>query len=514
MHDAAGITFHLLRPLCLVALVPVVAVMLLVLWRQSPQAQWGGVIAPHLLKNLIVQPGGFRGVRPVYQVAAGMALGIIALAGPTWRRELPPFVEDKAPLMIALAVGSSMGQPDVAPSRLARGKQKIRDLLTARAGARTGLIAYAGTAHLVMPLTDDRAVIEPFLAALAPGLMPTGGNNAIAAVTLATQSLAAEPVAGTILLVADNLGNADDAALRQAAERNNLLMLSVTPSQSAEGAASSLRSNVVRVSVDASDIRSLERRIETRFQAAQGETFGAQWLDEGYWLLLPLALLSMLWFRRGTTVAWALALFLSCQVDPASAQSASSSWFRDLWLTPDQQGRLAFDRGDYAGAAKLFADPMWRGIAAYRAFDFLAAAQEFEHVDTTEGRFALGNAQAQNHAYEKAIKAYDEVLKAKPDHVAAKINRAIVVAALKAREDKRRKQEQDDPAPPDEKADETRVDPEQKGGKRVQVTPSDVTTAGAAEAWMREVQTSPADFLKLKFTIQDATAPYATGAPR
>src|SRR5262249_58862855 len=108
------------------------------------------------------------------------SLGIIALSGPTWRRELPPFVEDKAPLMIALAVGSSMGQTDVAPSRLERGKQKIRDLLAARAGAKTGLIAYAGTAHLVMPLTDDRAVIEPFLAALAPGLMPSAGRNTAA----------------------------------------------------------------------------------------------------------------------------------------------------------------------------------------------------------------------------------------------------------------------------------------------------------------------------------------------
>ena len=47
-----------------------------------------------------------------------------------------------------------------------------------------------------------------------------------------------------------------------------------------------------------------------------------------------------------------------------------------------------------------------------------------------------------------------------------------------------------------------RVDPKQKGGKRIQVTPQDVTTAGAAEAWMRAVQTTPADFLKLKFAIQ------------
>ena len=150
---------------------------------------------------------------------------------------------------------------------------------------------------------------------------------------------------------------------------------------------------------------------------------------------------------------------------------------------------------------------MWRGIASYRAYDFLVAARQFQKVDTTQGKFALGNAQAQNHAYEKAIKAYDEVLKVEPQNVAAKTNRAIVAAALKGQEEKRRKQEQDDSAPPDEKADETRVDPDQKGGKKIQVTPDDLTTEGAAEAWMREVQTTPANFLKLKFAIQVAAPP-------
>src|SRR5262249_42797508 len=194
---------------------------------------------------------------------------------------------------------------------------------------------------------------------------------------------------------------------------------------------------------------------------------------------------------------------------PASAQE--SSWFKNLWLTRDQQGRLAFDRGDYTTAAKLFSDPMWRGIAYYRAFDFLEAAKQFQKVDTTQGKFALGNAQAQNHAFEKAIKAYDEVLKVEPQNLAAKTNRAIVAAALKAQEEKRRKQEQAAPAPPDEKADEMKVDPDQKGGKKIQVTPQDVTTAGAAEAWMRQVQTTPADFLKLKFAIQAASSPPAAG---
>ncbi|QIO31797.1 VWA domain-containing protein [Bradyrhizobium sp. 1(2017)] len=504
MHDAVALPFHLLRPWWLLGLIPVVAIFAVLLWRQNVRAQWGAVIAPHLLDHLIVQPGRGRSVNPLYLVAAGMVLGIVGMSGPAWRRELPPFVEDKAPLMVVLAVGSSMNGTDVAPSRLERAKQKIGDLLGARAGARTGLIAYAGTAHLVMPLTDDRAVIEPFLAALAPGLMPTDGKNVADAIALAAASLATEAVAGTILLVADDLGSTDPGALGPVAGRNNLVMLAV----SAQKSATSLGAGTVEVSIDGSDIVRLERRIESRFQAAEGDAFGTQWRDEGFWLLPPMALLSLLWFRRGTTVAWAIALALVMQAGQARAEDASR--FTSLWLTPDQQGRLAFDRGDYKSAARLFADPMWRGIAAYRAYDFIAAAEEFSRVETIEGKFALGNAQAQNHAFEKAISIYDEILKVEPGNGAAKTNRAIVQAALDAREAKRRKQEQSDAPPPDLKPDEMRVDPKQKGGKTIKVSPQDITTAGAAEAWMRQVQTTPADFLKLKFAIQAAATPAGT----
>lgn len=496
MHDTAAISFHLLRPLWLVALLPVATIFALLQWRRSARAQWGNVIAPHLLDHLIIQPGRGRSVDPLYLVATGMMFGIIALSGPTWRRELPPFVEDKAPLMIAVSVASSMNQPDVAPSRLERAKQKIRDLLAMRAGARTGLVAYAGTAHLVMPLTEDRSVIEPFLTALSPAMMPSDGSNVVGAIALAAVALDAEPVAGTILVVGDNAPE-DEAAVRRASARNGLAMLALVPFSPASIA------DAVPVSVDTTDLLRLERRIETRFQATQGDAVGTRWRDEGFWFLPPLALLSLLWFRRGTTVAWVLASFIVFQIAPSKADEGSG--FAKLWLTPDQLGRIAFDRGEYAAAAKSFANPMWRGIAAYRAFDFLTAAQEFTRVDTVEGKFALGNAQAQNHAYEKAILAYDEVLRVQPGNFAAKTNCAIVQAALEAREAKRRKQEQDDSAPPDEKADETRVDPNQKDGKTIKVTPQDITTAGAAEAWMRQVQTTPADFLKLKFAIQAAT---------
>ncbi|HJS61819.1 MAG TPA: VWA domain-containing protein [Pseudolabrys sp.] len=498
MFEQAVEAFHFLRPWWLLALVPTGLILALISRRDSVDLQWRGVIAPSLLKHMIVTPQRRWHIKPSYLIALALGLGAVALAGPTWRRELPPFVEDKAPLMIALDVSASMGQSDVAPMRLERAKQKILDMLAARGSARTGLIAYAGSAHLVMPLTDDRRVIEPFLAALTPGLMPVQGKNPVAALALAATSLQGEPVAGTVLLVADGVGTTDASEMRKAAGRNGVVMLSVRPPQDT----ASIPVDNVDVTVDKSDIQALERRIDTQFESAQAEESGTRWRDEGFWLLWPIALFGALWFRRGMTVQWVLVLFL-LYGHPAKAQPAEApSGFTSLWLTPNQQGRIAFDRGDYASASKLFADPMWRGIAAYRAYDFLAAAEAFRKVETVEGRFALGNAEAQNHAYEKAIKAYDDVLAQQPDNVAAKTNLAIVRKAFEAAEEKRRKDEQQDAAPPDLKPDETKVDEKQKGGKRIKVAPNDMTTAGAADAWMRQVQTTPADFLKLKFAIQ------------
>ena len=188
---------------------------------------------------------------------------------------------------------------------------------------------------------------------------------------------------------------------------------------------------------------------------------GTRWRDEGYWLLLPCMLLGLVWFRRGTTVRWVDPVPTAARGARCAPKTAAGS--RNLWLTPDQQGRLAFDRGDYAQAAKLFADPIWRGIAAYRAYDFLAAAEAFARVETPDGKFALGNAQAHNHAYEKATKAYEEVLDgaARPCGRQERISRSCA-PRWRLQEEKRRQQEQGQDAP-DLPPDETRIDPEAEG---------------------------------------------------
>ena len=121
---------------------------------------------------------------PDLLIGAAMLM-TLAAAGPPGAPAPSPFVTETAPLVIALDLSPSMSGTDVAPSRLERAKQKIRDLIALRAGGRVGLVAYAGTAHLVMPLTDDPTVLLPFLEALDPAIMPDAGRTASAALALA-----------------------------------------------------------------------------------------------------------------------------------------------------------------------------------------------------------------------------------------------------------------------------------------------------------------------------------------
>ncbi len=76
-----------------------------------------------------------------------------------------------------LDLSYSMKAADLAPSRMDRARQKLVDLLQARDEGQTGMIAYAGDAHIVTPLTDDFRTISNLLPALNPDMMPVPGST-------------------------------------------------------------------------------------------------------------------------------------------------------------------------------------------------------------------------------------------------------------------------------------------------------------------------------------------------
>jgi Ca-activated chloride channel family protein len=438
------LTFHFIYPLWLFALLPTLWLFFALRNQQEATSQWSQLIAPNLLPYLVDRPSERQPMRPYRLLIASLMLAIVALAGPTWQREPSPFSEDEAPLAIAFELAPSMTVRDIQPSRLERGKQKVRDLLAQRSTGKTALVAYAGSAHLVMPLTDDRRIIETYLADLSPEIMPRLGNAPALALEVAEAALAKATVPGSIVFISDGIGVDQTAAFLEhhRQSQNDVVVLGVgtiaggdIPQADAASTVTDSRLDrqglnalsrqvgiyVTDVTPDDTDVRRLNQHIQRHLAQVQ-ESESDRWRNEGYWLLYPLAALMVFWFRQGWTIQWLVIFLIVVLAWPQTAiatpiqetphtraQPGPSRYppsplalfppfsptrspsphrpllslptnFLNLWLTPDQQGRWLMEHGQYAAAAERFTDPLWKGLAYYVNEDFTAAAEQLTQV--------------------------------------------------------------------------------------------------------------------------------------
>jgi Ca-activated chloride channel family protein len=299
--------FHFLRPQMLLALLPLLLVWW-ALWRgQDGFGQLKKVVAPHLLEHLVVGEPRARRLQPVHVLSVIWILAALALAGPAWDKEPAPFADDDAGLVVLLKVSGTMQATDVQPSRLARAKHKLRDLMQARKGLSTGLIAYSGSAHLVMPLTRDDRIVSAMVEDLTPELMPADGDALAEALQLAASVLQRAGVPGSVLVMADGVAPAQAETLTAATPSLPVQILAMnSPAAQVElglaRAASALGAPVLRLSADGADVRRVAQRARSDFKAVAGTASGDRWRDGGYLLLPLIALLTLMWCRRGWLV--------------------------------------------------------------------------------------------------------------------------------------------------------------------------------------------------------------------
>src|SRR5476651_269123 len=111
-------------------------------------------------------------------------------------------------------------------------------------------------------------------------------------------------------------------------------------------------------------------------------------------------------------IPWFLFLFCCLVTAPSHAMSWGDGW-HSLWYTQDQQG-MRLLKEHPADAAKHFQNPLWQGIAYYRAKDFNKATAAFSHADNLINHYNRGNALAWSGQYEKALDAYHRALQLDP----------------------------------------------------------------------------------------------------
>jgi Ca-activated chloride channel family protein len=443
--------FHFLRPEWLLAVPAVLALAWYFARRRLRPGSWLAVIDPALQPHVLAR-GTARGTDwRWWLVGLGGTLAAVALAGPAWERIEQPVYRSAQALVIALDLSRSMDAEDVSPSRLARAKLKLLDILEHRRSGQTALIVYSGNAFTVTPLTTDTDTIAALVSSLSTDIMPSQGSNPAAAVEKARQLLEQAGAGnGTILLITD--GGVTPAAIdaakeaRQAGHRLSILGIGTlegapipergggfvtdwsgqiaVPRLEARELGDLAEAGGGRFSVMTTDSSDLARLQIGDFGTAgavgdDGQLTTDQWRDEGPWLLLVLVPVAALAFRRG----WILVL-LVCVLPPGGAAQAFE--WQDLWLTPDQQGRTALEEGRAGEAAELFEDPAWRGVAEYRAGDYRGSAVAFAGREDPDGLYNLGNALARQGKFEEAIAAWERTLELNPGDEDAAYNRDLV----------------------------------------------------------------------------------------
>lgn len=457
--------FHLLRPWWLLGLP--VAWSFAWWWGRQLQGQndWQSHVDAHLFKFLTGtsasrKSGKFRSVL----LASLLTLTVLALAGPAWQRLPQPLYTQTTARVVVVDLSYSMLAGDLKPSRMEKVRFKLFDLLKRLDEGETALLAYAGDAHVIAPLTTDSKTLAHLARVLHPELMPSLGSRADLALQLAVELLDNRGAkSGGILWITDGVDPEQAATIAKLLGLHRLRILAVGTTEGspiplaqggflkdADGAIvipklelENLRKTnpeqVVRMTVDDTDLDILlaESGFAAEFEERKGEQrVTDEWAEEGPWLLLAALPLGALFFRRGM---WSLLIGI-CFFGSVSSVRA---WeWRDLWQTPDQQAQTLLEQSKFEQAAERFDDPERRGYASYQGEQYEAAAQEFASLKSARSHYNRGNALAKLGRYPEALGAYEKALKLDQDHEDAQFNRDLLRKLLEQQQPQQSSSEQ------------------------------------------------------------------------
>jgi len=479
--------FHFLRPECFYLLVPLAIVWAFRLRKQN-QSDWQQWIPEHLSNTLF--SGKQKNASKVLPIGLAIAwlFSVVALAGPTWQKIEKPVFKSQTANIIVMDMSLSMRSTDIKPDRLTKAKFKAIDLATSLKDSDVGLVAYAGDAFTISPLTQDARNITALIPSLSPEIMPIPGSYPLLGLEKA-QSLMQQAgyLSGQIYWITDGVEYEDITELKRfmRASPFNINILSVgtqagAPIKMKDGSLLKDNSgNIVMPKVNESalddlaslsggiyqpvtandmDIERLARQLQTTSKQdapnnqPESDLTGDDWQEFGPYVVLLLLPICLFAFRKGATIALLLPVTFILSVSapaPALANSAHTSKAAPLPDTPnnsgdnhppstlsnivnavfktnDQLASEAYQANDFDNAQQQFNDPQWRAASAYKAGDYETALKLFEEDTSAQGLYNQGNALAQLGQLDQAIEAYDKALKAEPNLENAKANKELI----------------------------------------------------------------------------------------
>jgi len=541
--------FHFVRPEYLWIGIPAVFVIILGFLFYKQSNSWKKNIAKHLLPYVVQKGTSWKSRLIHLSVLLMFALGFVGFLGPTWDQIKTPAKKIESQFVIALDLSQSMLATDISPTRLERAKFKIHDLLDANPRAETSLLVFAGSTHTAIPFTTDYKIITDQLDGLKPRMMPIKGTGFNVLFNKIDSLFIENKAEGKLLLITDDLADLSIEKVSTFIQRNNVQIyiypfatqigtiipltkeLSILDQEKLNSLNAFEKVAVLDMTLDNSDVKDLALAISDDIVFDdKSEEEEENWQDRGYWFIFPLAFLFLFSFRKG----WSLnILIITLTLSSCSEQTKEKTRefeFKDLWYTQAYQAQKEFDSGNYSEAAKGFEDPVRKGVAYFKAGDYISARIAFERDSTNMGLYNLGLTYAKLGELEKSREIFEQVLKRDPSNKNASSNLQHIITAISElgelkpedvalNEDGERAKNEKNDSPEDlsgggqeatekdmqkERKEET-VETEKRKGKELDELPEDFKS-GQGELpkniLMRKVDDDPALFLTKKFRYQ------------
>ena len=207
--------------LYLLFIIPLLVVLFLYnqYWKRKKQREFGDV---ELVKKLSPEKSIFKPILKFTVVLLALASLILALVNPKIGTKSETVKREGIDIVFAVDVSKSMLCEDIVPSRLDKTKQIVSQIINQLGGDRIGIVAYAGSAFPVLPITTDYSVAKMFLQSMNPGMVSSLGTSLNEAIRLSATYFDKDKKTNMLLIMISDGEDHGEGAESAAEEANKL----------------------------------------------------------------------------------------------------------------------------------------------------------------------------------------------------------------------------------------------------------------------------------------------------
>ncbi|MFA9188882.1 VWA domain-containing protein [Flavobacterium sp. FBOR7N2.3] len=213
--------------LYLLFILPIVVLLFLLnmYWKRKKQREFGDL---EIVKKLSPESSVFKPVFKLVVIVLALLGLILALVNPKIGTKLETVKREGIDIVFAMDVSKSMLAEDVAPNRLEKSKQVVSQIINQLGSDRIGIVAYAGSAFPVLPITTDYSVAKMFLQSMNTDIVSSRGTSLDEAIKLSSTYFDEKSKTSKLLILISDGEDHSEGAQAAAEEANKLGMRIIT----------------------------------------------------------------------------------------------------------------------------------------------------------------------------------------------------------------------------------------------------------------------------------------------